>query len=93
MQPEMVPHTGHIIKNTGSTEISRIQEAQETQASCNVDDSGVTSREGKVFFARNFLMSLIFSNCSIPLTPFRFRHSGLKQEAQCYPKPGLQDSK
>lgn len=89
MQPEIMPHAGHIIKNTGNAEIL----IQETEASCNVDDSEVNCREGKDFFARDFLMPPLFSHCPLPLTPFRFRQSGLKQEAKCYPKPGLQDGK
>lgn len=56
MQPEMVPHTGHIFKNTGNTEIL----IQGPEVLCNVDDREVNFREGKAFFPRDFLMPPLF---------------------------------
>lgn len=56
MQPKMVPHTGHINKNTGNTEMV----IQETEASCNVDDNEVNSREGKDFFLLGISLCPLF---------------------------------
>lgn len=52
----MVLYTGHIIKNTGNTEML----IQETEASCNFDDSEVNSKEGKHFFLLGISLSPLF---------------------------------